>query len=73
MIAENSRHRCFWLQEVGGDAPDAPQFQGTITTDVAIAGRGYLGLWTAIRIKGLMPACDLTLPEQDICGAGASG
>jgi hypothetical protein len=51
MIAENSRHRCFWLQEVGGDAPDAPQFQGTINTDVAIAGRGYLGLWTAIRSR----------------------
>jgi hypothetical protein len=34
------KHRCFWLQEIAGDAPDAPALQGTIKTDVAIAGGG---------------------------------
>jgi putative aminophosphonate oxidoreductase len=67
------KHRSFWLQEIAGDAPDAPALQGTIMTDVAIAGGGYVGLWTAIRIKELMPACDVTVLEQDICGGGASG
>jgi 2-polyprenyl-6-methoxyphenol hydroxylase-like FAD-dependent oxidoreductase len=69
----NSKHRSFWLQEIAGDAPDAPALQGGIKTDVAIAGGGYVGLWTAIRIKELMPACDVTVIEQDICGGGASG
>ena len=67
------KHRSFWLQEIAGDAPDAPALQGTIKTDVAIAGGGYVGLWTAIRIKKLMPACDVTVIEQDICGGRASG
>jgi putative aminophosphonate oxidoreductase len=67
------KHRSFWLQEIAGDAPDAPALQGAIKTDVAIAGGGYVGLWTAIRIKELMPACDVTVIEQDICGGGASG
>lgn len=73
MIGPNSKHRSFWLQEVAGDAPDEPQFGGSIRTDVAIAGGGYAGLWTAIRIKELMASCDVTLLEQDICGGGASG
>jgi hypothetical protein len=64
------KHRSFWLQEIAGDAPDAPALQGTIKTDVAIAGGGYVGLWTAIRIKKLMPACDVTVIEQEICGGG---
>jgi hypothetical protein len=34
------KHRSFWLQEIAGDAPDAPALQGTIKTDVAIAGGG---------------------------------
>jgi hypothetical protein len=40
------KHRPFWLQEIAGDAPDAPALQGAIKTDVAIAGGGYVGLWT---------------------------
>ena len=68
----NSRHRSFWLQEIAGDAPDAPALQSTIKTDVAIAGGGYVGLWTAIRIKELIPACNVTVIEQDICSGGAS-
>ncbi len=69
----NYKHRSFWLQEIAGDAPDAPALQGTFKTDIAITGGGYVGLWTAIRIKELMPACDVTVLEQDICGGGASG
>jgi glycine/D-amino acid oxidase-like deaminating enzyme len=69
----SDKHRSFWLQEIAGDAPDADALEGAIKTDVAIAGGGYVGLWTAIRIKELMPACDVTVIEQDICGGGASG
>ena len=67
------KHRSFWLQECAGDAPDQPPLQGSDKTDVAILGGGYVGLWTALRIKELQPSCDIAVLEQDICGGGASG
>jgi putative aminophosphonate oxidoreductase len=66
-------HRSFWLQQVEGDPPDAPSLAGAEKADVAIIGGGYVGLWTAIRIKELDPACDVVVVDQDICGGGASG
>ena len=47
--------------------------EGAARADVAIAGGGFVGLWTAIRIKQRDPACDVVVLEQDICGGGASG
>ncbi len=66
-------HRSFWLQEVAGDAPDAPALEGDVRADVGILGGGYVGLWTAIRIKELEPAREVAVLEQDVCGGGASG
>jgi putative aminophosphonate oxidoreductase len=66
-------HRSFWLQEIAGDAPEAPPLQGEIKADVAIIGGGFVGLWTAIRIKEHAPTCEVAVLEQDICGGGASG
>jgi putative aminophosphonate oxidoreductase len=66
-------HRSFWLQEVEGDAPDAPPLEGSARADVAILGGGYVGLWTALRIKALEPSRDVAVVEMDICGGGASG
>lgn len=66
-------HRSFWLQQVTGDAPDAPPLHGADRADVAVMGGGYVGLWTAITIKRLEPACDVVVLEGDICGGGASG
>jgi putative aminophosphonate oxidoreductase len=66
-------HRSFWLQQVAGDAPDAPPLSRSERADVAIIGGGYVGLWTAINIKRLEPSCDVVVLEQDICGGGASG
>ncbi|HTM33379.1 MAG TPA: FAD-dependent oxidoreductase [Vicinamibacterales bacterium] len=68
-----ARHRSFWLQEVAGDAPDALALEERTTADIAIVGGGFVGLWTAIRIKEAEPSCDVVLLEQDICGGGASG
>src|SRR5919112_312933 len=68
-----ARHRSLWLQEVLGDAPVEPPLKGAARADVAIVGGGYVGLWTAIRIKEKDPSCDVVLLEQDICGGGASG
>ena len=71
--AAPGRHRSFWLQQTAGDAPDAPPFAGDARADVAIIGGGYVGLWTAIRIRQQDPGCSVVLLEQDICGGGASG
>jgi putative aminophosphonate oxidoreductase len=73
MSPGGAKHRSFWLEEVAGDSPDQPPLSGTSKADVAIIGGGYVGLWTAIRIKQYEPACDVVVLEQDICGGGASG
>ncbi|HEV2037772.1 MAG TPA: FAD-binding oxidoreductase [Candidatus Eremiobacteraceae bacterium] len=52
---------------------DTPALHGRTRADVAIIGGGYVGLWTALRIKELEPACDVVILERDICGGGASG
>ncbi len=43
--------RAFWLQEALEDAPPELPLRGADRADVAIMGGGYVGLWTAIRIK----------------------
>ena len=67
------RHRSLWLTEVLPDAPAQPPLAGAHRADIAIIGGGFVGLWTAIRIKQRDPGCDLVVLERDICGGGASG
>jgi putative aminophosphonate oxidoreductase len=67
-------HRSLWLEEaVPPTVEPEPQLSGDTRTDIAIIGGGYVGLWTAIRIKELIPSTDVVVVEQDICGGGASG
>ena len=66
-------HRSLWLQEaLQGEEVQLP-LSGAQRADVAIIGGGYVGLWTALRIKEQVPSCDVAIVEQDICGGGASG
>lgn len=62
-----------WLDEVLPDGLAAGPLRESTRADVAIIGGGYVGLWTAIQIKRLEPACDVAVLEQGICGGGASG
>ncbi|MCP2039752.1 glycine/D-amino acid oxidase-like deaminating enzyme [Neisseria sp. HSC-16F19] len=62
----------FW-QESLSPPPPCPALQGTQDTDIAIIGGGFVGLWTALRIKALEPDCRVALLEQHGCGSGASG
>lgn len=73
--------RSWWLTEAGDEeqvrsesepSPTAT-LDGELRTDVCIVGGGFLGLWTALRIKELAPAADVVVVEADICGGGASG
>ena len=66
-------HRSLWLREALDDTPPAPPLAGRATADVAILGGGFVGLWTALRIKEREPRCDVAILERDICGGGASG
>jgi putative aminophosphonate oxidoreductase len=67
--------RSFWLQQALERDPGAPvePLRGAHRADVCIVGGGYAGLWTALEIKRLEPACDVVVVESDICGGGASG
>ena len=63
--------RSFWLEQAlaGEDVVETP-LAGDLRTDVCIVGGGFTGLWTALRIKALEPATDVTILEADICGGG---
>ncbi len=67
--------RSLWLQEaLAADAGTAcPPLAGAQRADVCIVGAGFAGLWTALRLKQLDPACDVVLIDADIVGGGASG
>jgi len=66
--------RSHWLQQaLDGDDGLEPPLQGDTRADVAIVGGGFLGLWTAIRLKEADPSLDVLLIERDICGGGPSG
>jgi glycine/D-amino acid oxidase-like deaminating enzyme len=43
------------------------------TTEVAIVGGGYTGLWTAYYLKRAEPSLDVTVIEAQVAGFGASG
>ena len=62
-----------WLEQALPDGSAGEPLRESTRADVAIIGGGYVGLWTAIQIKQLEPACDVAIFEQGICGGGASG
>jgi putative aminophosphonate oxidoreductase len=65
-------HRSWWLREALTDPP-SPALEGDERADVAVIGGGFVGLWTALRLKELDPALSVIVLEADLCGAGASG
>lgn len=66
--------RSHWLrQALAAEADLAPPLVGTTSADVCVVGGGYLGLWTAIRLREADPSLDVVIVERDICGGGASG
>ena len=66
----------WWLEDAlarEGDAAPARALAGDATTDVAIVGGGYTGLWTALALLEQAPDLGVTLLEAEICGDGPSG
>jgi len=73
--AGRSSHRSWWLRRaLAAERTEPPpaSVDGT-RTDVAVVGGGFVGLWTALRLRELEPGRRVVVVEADICGGGASG
>ncbi|AHL74378.1 aminophosphonate oxidoreductase [Stutzerimonas stutzeri] len=67
-------YRGFWYaQALDRESHLAPPLEGNDQADVCIIGGGFLGLWSAIRLKQAHPDWRIVVIERDRCGAGASG
>ncbi|MEU4242795.1 FAD-binding oxidoreductase [Actinoplanes sp. NPDC026619] len=62
----------YWLHTLGEITP-RPPLDGDLTVDVAIAGGGYTGLWTAYYLSQVAPELSVAIVEAEYCGFGASG
>ena len=62
----------FWLDQP--DAPEAlPALTEHVTTELAVVGGGFTGLWTALLAKERDPSRDVVLLEARSVGWAASG
>jgi glycine/D-amino acid oxidase-like deaminating enzyme len=74
MLAEQTyRKRSFWLDTVPGSLVPATPLTGDLDVDVAIAGGGLTGLWTAYYLAVAEPGLRIAVCEREIAGFGASG
>jgi glycine/D-amino acid oxidase-like deaminating enzyme len=62
----------FW-QSVLGPPPDGRPLPGDLDVDVAIAGGGFTGLWTAYYLAQADPTLRIAVLEASYPGFGASG
>jgi glycine/D-amino acid oxidase-like deaminating enzyme len=62
-----------WHETAGVDLTPRPPLPGDIEADVAIAGAGFTGLWTAYYLHQLDPRMRIAIVEREIAGYGASG
>jgi len=62
----------FWTDRP--ERPDPrPPLTAVTTTQLAVIGGGYSGLWTALLAKERDPSMDVVLLESGVCGHAASG
>src|SRR5215831_8909878 len=67
------RKLSFWHDTVPGTLEPGDPLPGDLDADVAIAGAGYTGLWTAYYLSRADPTVKIAVCERDIAGFGASG
>jgi len=67
------RELSYWHDSLPGTLSARPALENDIDVDVAIAGAGYTGLWTAYYLKQHNPALSIAIIESEIAGFGASG
>jgi glycine/D-amino acid oxidase-like deaminating enzyme len=71
--ADEYRRLSFWLDTVPGSLEPARSLDGNTEADVAIAGAGLTGMWTAYYLNRADPGLRIVLCEREIAGFGASG
>ena len=64
--------KSLWLSDIGPIVP-ADQVTSDLDYDVAIAGAGFTGLWTAYYLKKSDPSLRIGVFEAKFAGFGASG
>ena len=67
------RKLSFWHDTVPGSLDPSPGLTSDIEADVAIAGAGLTGLWTAYYLNRADPEISIAICESEIAGFGASG
>ncbi|MNO67417.1 Gamma-glutamylputrescine oxidoreductase [compost metagenome] len=67
------RHISLWMNQLDDDFVPRPSLEGSLDVDVAIAGAGYTGLWTAYYLKTRAPHLKIAIVEAETAGFGASG
>jgi glycine/D-amino acid oxidase-like deaminating enzyme len=71
--ASDYRRLSFWHDTVPGSLEPRPDLAEDLEVDVAIAGAGLTGLWTAYYLNRADPSLVIALCEREIAGYGASG
>ncbi len=61
-----------WLSQIARIVPQNPVVED-VACDVAIAGGGFTGLWSAYYLKRADPSLRIAIFEAKYCGYGASG
>jgi glycine/D-amino acid oxidase-like deaminating enzyme len=67
------RARSLWLDTLGEPIQPRPPLEADTDCDVAIAGAGFIGLWTAYSLVRADPSLRVVVLEAEIAGYGASG
>ena len=67
------RQLSYWHDSVPGGLQPRASLENDIEVDIAIAGAGYTGLWTAYYLKKLNPDLSIAIFESEVAGFGASG
>jgi glycine/D-amino acid oxidase-like deaminating enzyme len=67
------RSLSFWLGTTPDKLVPGDPLPGDQDVDVAIAGAGFTGLWTAYYLAKASPGLRIAVCERDIAGFGASG
>jgi glycine/D-amino acid oxidase-like deaminating enzyme len=70
---ETYRPLSLWLDSVPSPLAPADPLPGDLDVDVAIAGAGFTGLWTAYYLASAQPGLRIAVCEAEIAGFGASG
>src|ERR1700734_2230971 len=72
-VSNRYRKLSFWHDTVPGSLEPGEPLRGDLDADVAIAGAGFTGMWTAYYLSRADPSLKIVICERDIAGFGASG